>query len=368
MSTPSNDIPALHADATTGFAAFPRETRDMVFSYIATAAELRIDYHDNHKLQTNHEYDECIEMLHEWAPKSYIAKGACEALWSSSLFHHGWEFESEIIIDPHAPLYLYTGIKSTKCLGTPIDLRECVQEIKLETLPASYDLANHYLYDLAKPIEDDGKSLLKLKHELSQLRQFPHLRRVEVQIWIPSECDAYFEGMRIVESISNACAELKTRIGPGLDIWLARSARVWPDTEFDWEEGEEREYLGESHISWMWDKPSQTHRERVKEGLATADERIRVLIADGVDPGGEYSLLEELRQAGSFLPQYKDDVVEMEVFKPWMGISESYWQWIKNPWGRYEQYPRDETLDPRMMFLPSATTSLSSTTEHVASV
>lgn len=185
MSTRSNDILALRPDSPTGFAAFPREIRDMIFSYIASAAELRIDTHDNYKLRKNlgnHEFDECIEMLHEWAPKSYIAKGACEALWSNCTFNHGWDFESQTIIDPNAPLFLHPGIKSTKSLGTPIDLRECVQEIKLET--------NRKLYDSANPTEDDIKSLLKLKQELSQLRRFPHLCRVDVQIWIPPRCDA----------------------------------------------------------------------------------------------------------------------------------------------------------------------------------
>lgn len=51
------------------------------------------------------------------------------------------------------------------------------------------------------------------------------------------------------------------------------------------------------------------HRGCVQEGLATADERIRVLIADGVDPNGERTLLQQLRDASSFLPQYKENIV-----------------------------------------------------------
>ncbi len=52
----------------------------------------------------------------------------------------------------------------------------------------------------------------------------------------------------------------------------------------------------------MWDKLGQAHRGRVLEGLATSDERIRVLIADGVNRNKEFSLVEGLRDAGSFLP------------------------------------------------------------------
>ncbi len=79
----------------------------------------------------------------------------------------------------------------------------------------------------------------------------------------------------------------------------------------------------------MWDKPGQAHRGRVLEGLATADERIRVFIADGVDPNKEFSLLKGLRDAGSFLLQCKDDIVHMEVWEPWTGVSEARWLDIK---------------------------------------
>lgn len=168
--------------------------------------------------------------------------------------------------------------------------------------------------------------------------------------------------MRIVESISDACTELRARIGPGLNI---RLARVWPPYLFFFDK---EEYIVCSDITWMWDKPSQTHRERVREGLAAADEKIRVLIADGVDPGGEHSLLEELRQAGSFLPQRKDDLVKMDVYEPRMGISESDWQWIKKVRGGYDEFPRDEILDPRLQFRPFGTTSLSWTTANFSAV
>ena len=295
----------------------------MVFSYIASAARVEIHTHQAYCLHTysgNPDYDACIEMLHEWAPRSYIAKGACEVLWSSGTFTHGWYFKSDLIIDPHAPLFLRTfqgGIELTKRLGISIDLRECVQKIRLCTNPNPYDLA--------KPTINDIRSLLKLKQELSQLCQFPHLRRVEIEIWIPQQCDAYFQGMTIVERISSACTELRKRIGAGLNVTLFRA---WP---YDTEKFEYMEYYD---ISWMWDKPNYTCKERLQESLTTVDGRIRRLLAEGVRPNGEYSLLEELRYAGSFLPQYKYQLVKMEVWNTWTGISESEWQWLKKRWGR----------------------------------
>lgn len=86
----------------------------------------------------------------------------------------------------------------------------------------------------------------------------------------------------------------------------------------------------------MWDPPTWTHRERVRGGIATANERIRVLIADGVDPNGERTLLQELRDAGSFLPQNKIEVARMTAWEPWTGVNESDWLSLRERWGKHE--------------------------------
>ena len=191
-----------------------------------------------------------------------------------------------------------------------------------------------YLRDLAlvvvcsevplDPDENDAKSLLRLEKELSRLHGFPHIRQVIIGVGTDRECDAYFESMAVVETISDACKHFRGRLGAGLIVELSRD---WPSDlgNFD--------YLEAYDISWMWVKPNQSHRQRVQDGLATADEKIRVLIADGVDPASEHSLLEELRSAASFLPQLKDDILDMDVWEPWTGISESNWSWIKENWG-----------------------------------
>ena len=274
----NKNIMALRPDSRSGFAAFPRETRDMVFSCIASAAKIGIDPHNNYSLDISecHDYTACIELLHEWAPVSDIAKGACEVIWSGGSFNHGWYSDSETIVDAHVTLFLRTfreGLVLRKSVRTPIDLREGVQRLWIYTNP-----------NLADPTDHDKRSLLKLKQQLSQFTQFPHLRSVQVEISIPQECDAYFEDMTVIESISNACKCLKTRIGAGSNISLLRA---WP---YDIAEFE---YVETYDITWMWDKPSQAQNERVLEGLATADERIRVLIAEGVNSNEERSLLEQ---------------------------------------------------------------------------
>ena len=309
----------------SGFAAFPREIRDLVFSYIASAAEVWIDYHDNYLLHiTSDDYAPCIHMLHDWAPRSYIARGACEVLWSSdnhrfSLggFNNFRNFDTDTIIDPHHALYLEDRDRPEhkRPVGIPVDLSMCVTELRLS--------ADYNPHGLADPPESNTESLLRLKQELSQLHQFPRLRELLIEIWIPKDSDAYLIGMTVVESISNACKELRARIGTGLNVLLSRE---WGYDIMKFE------YIEEYELSWMWEEPNEIQRERVREDVATADEGIRVLIADGVEVERECTLLEKLRYRASFLPQTKDEVVKMDVWEPWTGITEQYWQRLKEEW------------------------------------
>ena len=324
---PSTDLMSKHSTTPSGFAALPREVRDLVFSYVASAAELWVDYNDNYYLHIRSgDYVQCIEMLHDWAARSYVARGACEVLWFSDNFeysrgfNHGWYFDTDRIIDPHHTLYLgkpQNGLQLKRAVGAPVDLSMCVVELRLYTNPNPNNLAD--------PTQDDTKSSLKLKQELCQLHQFPRLRRLQIEIWISQESDAYLEGMTLLESISNTCKELRSRIGAGLEIFLARA---WPYDAVEFE------YIEGYDLSWMWEEPDQMQRERVEEWVATAGEWIRVLIADGVEVDGEYTLLEELRYVASFLPQTKDEMVETDVWEPWMGITENRWQHLKETWRR----------------------------------
>lgn len=313
----------------SGFAAFPREIRDLVFSYIASAAEVHIDYHDNYWLHIrSDDYAPCIQMLHDWAPRSYIARGACEVLWSSDNHIHGWwgfnnvrDFDTDTIIDPHHALYIKDRDwpEHKRPVGIPVDLTMCVTKLWLSARTSPYDLAD--------PEESDMEDLLRLKQDFSQLHQFPRLRRLLIEIWIPQESDAYLRGMTVVESISDACKELRARLGTGLEVFLSR--------EYGYDlEG--FKYLEILDISWMWEEPNQMQRERVRERVATADEWIRVLIADGVEAEGKckYNLLEQLRYRASSLPQTKDEVVKMDVWEPWTGTTEKEWQKLKEEWRR----------------------------------
>ena len=311
--------------STTGFAAFPREIRDMIFLNIAAAAEVEVDLFDNYHLRfpTPNTYTDCILMLHEWAPESHIAKAACEMLWSYGTFSHG-HFDSDVIIDPRKTLYLGSPLEDRKAVGTPIDLRECVRDLQLYTRPnpPSNDKSQEYL----------TQTPLKLKQELSELHQFPHLRRVYIQIYIRQNCDAYFAPMAIVESISGACKELIARIGKGLRVSLSRDSG-YHISNF--------KYITDPDITWMWKAPSREERDYVEQGVATVDQRIRVLIADGVGSKAKRTLLEELRDACKALPQEKDEIKAMESWEPCMGVSEDEFEHIKKYWTEYKGQNRD---------------------------
>ena len=330
-------------ESKTTFADFPREIRDIIFLNIASAAELWLDRHGSHHhlriglyCWRDTGYNQCITVLHEWAPKSYIAKAACEVFWChAASYEVSWP--PETVIDPQEPLYIDTEEKDeSRLIGTPIDLRECIQKIQLRTETDAISYAD--------PTDKDTQSLRKFKRELAQLHAFPRLRQVELEIWISLESDAYHEGMTVVAAIAGLCNELRDRIKSGLKSGLKVTLRR------DWQyDCNNFRLLEDMDISWMWEPPSQEDRLCVEEDpdRATWEQYIRVRIADGVGPEAEYSLLEELRWAGEALPQEKDEIRGMKKWVPWMGIDEDKFANIKENWGRVDEPdPVDPNVDP----------------------
>ena len=191
---------------TSGFAAFPREIRDMVFSCIASAAGLDVHYYEKYCLYqdaVHEDFAQCIDMLYEWAPRSYIAKGACEVLWPGRNFRHGFHSDSDIIINPDTSIYLSKRAGKgwvRRSVDTAIELRQSVQKIRLYTNP--------FRYLHGDPADGDTMSVL-LKQELFQLSKLPHLRQVELEIWLPHRFEVYFHAMTYLERIYDTCKDLR---------------------------------------------------------------------------------------------------------------------------------------------------------------
>lgn len=73
---------------------------------------------------------------------------------------------------------------------------------------------------------------------------------------------------------------------------------------------------------------------KITAGLGAVEEKIRALIADGVDPDGYCTLLEELRVATSQLPQKNEHQLRLEKWSIGSGMGMTQWLVDKEYWGR----------------------------------
>ena len=125
---------ALCPNPSGGFAALPREIRNMICEQIASAAGIHVHlYHSNGIYLADEGYVMCIEMLHEWAPRSSMAKAVYEEILSATPFTRQWILASEPVIDLTIPLILggYIGGMDVTS-GTLIDIRDCVRDLELD--------------------------------------------------------------------------------------------------------------------------------------------------------------------------------------------------------------------------------------------
>ena len=306
---------ALSGNPVCSFATLPREIRDMVFTHVASAAGVSITIRQTCNLYMDDAkgYAECIIMLHNWASRSHIAKEACEALWATGPFTRQWHSWSDLVIDPKVNLQLYyKRCKSRFFLGAPIDSRKYIKDIDFDVdLP----LDNPPYPDL-----EDERNLSELGQELSNLAMFPRLRQVRINVVIPEESDAYHSGLRLVESLSNPCKQLRHQLGMNFQFSLIR---LWPAA-----------FVGRLDISWMWDPPCYVVGESATRELNDMEEHIKALIAHGAPLNGGKTLLEELRAAASKLPRGKGEIVRIKDWTVGCGVSKEEWLWMKQDWGR----------------------------------
>ena len=299
---------AISGNPTYNFVTLPREIRDMVFTHVASAADVKIEYYDTFNLYIGgvKGYTDCIIMLHEWATKSHVARAACEELWSRGPFRCEWHSWSNFIIDANAHPELHLRCETRRksiSLGTPIDPRRYIRDVELEI-----DLP---LDSPSYPNIAQKEDLYQLGRALSKLPMLPRLRQVGIDICIPHEYNAYFHGMTLVESLSTPCRQLRRQLGMGFNISLTRDRAHDFGTEF----------IGRHDISWMWDLPCYVPRESATRELNDVEEHIKALLVDGVDRNEGKTLLEELRAAASRLPQKKKGIVRMKNWAVGFGIS-----------------------------------------------
>ena len=310
---------ALSGNPARNFAAFPREIRDMVFTHVASAAGVKIDYYNTFNLCIDdvEPFTGCMIMLHEWATKSHVARAACEVLWAQGPFRCEWHSWSSLMIDASAHPELHLRCSTRKrsiCLGAPIDPRRYIRDVELEV-----DLD---LDDPSFPNHAHGQNLYMLGRELSKLHMLPRLRQVNIDIWIPVEDDAYHNGMGLVESLSSHCRVLRRQLGACFNITLIRDRDHDTGTKM----------MEQHNISWMWDWPNYIPRDSKTTELNDVEEHIKALLVDGTD--SQDTLLGELRAAASKLPQRKTQIARMKDWSVGSGVGKEEWVWLKEHWGK----------------------------------
>lgn len=214
---------ALSHDSYSGFAALPREIRDMVFAEVASAAGVTGYGTDTIILLICDEqgYGGCIKMVHEWASRSYIAKAACEELWASCAFRCKWDPWSYDIIGQETPLFLKSLNESGKSefipLEAPIDPMGCLREISLTA-----DLAFHGSWNSDS---EDQPNLYKLGQDLAKLARSPRLHKLRINVSIPLLCNFHHIGMLVLKSLSQPCRQLRRKLRTKFKVWLIQ---YWP--------------------------------------------------------------------------------------------------------------------------------------------
>lgn len=312
---------ALCPNFSGGFAALPREIRDMIYERIAFAAGISVTLCGQHSWRIfDEEFAGCMEMLHEWAPKSSVAKAAFKGILSAANYRGHWTSESEIVFDATTPLFMarhYFDRSMDILSGISIDLGNCVRKIHLNV-----EMSRHLPSYADKK---DQENLVKLERELSQLCQLPRLRRFSLTVWMPSYGDAYYRPMLFFERMSSAIKQLKKRVDGNIYVSISRD--FFYDTE-------KTSFIDPYNVSWMWDPPSFANAKHAKTELAAVEERIKRLITDGVDPTEDLTLVEELHAAANMLPQDKNDIVGMDDWSVGTGITEEKWLAIRKTWKR----------------------------------
>ena len=310
---------AVHSKTSGSFAVLPREVRDMICWQIASAAGIRVKLYDHYELHlANKDYVVCIKTLHDSARKSSIAQVVFEEILSAAQFVRQWAFKSEFVFNyATIPLIMRSYgpiVDIDVSSGTVIDLRDCVRDLELDVRCHRREI-----------YEKDQRDLSYLELGLTQLPHLPHLRRISLTVWIPSYIDAYHRLMPLVERVSSAIKQLKKRADVNMSISICRDFMHLSKS---------KDFVDCYNVGWMWDSPDPMSEENAEPDIVAVEQRIKRLIADGVDPDGASTLIEELRAAADRLPQSKDDIVRMDAWSVGSGITKEKWLEIKRTWRR----------------------------------
>ncbi len=118
----------------------------------------------------------------------------------------------------------------------------------------------------------------KPSEHLAHLLRFPNLQQVEITIFgFPEDRGETNSVDWLIESIAKVCKSIRGKVGGGL---LVKVKKYWGEPRsttngLSWKEREPE------NVSWMWEKPSNETRGRVRKGVGTHKEEIQMLMSTG---------------------------------------------------------------------------------------
>lgn len=291
------------------FTSLPREVRDIVYGHLFNHQDHIIGYDRRYYATScgNKALDNFLIMIHDKAFDSWVAREMCEAFWFAKFSQHTLDIswlDLPKLLNPGLVTRLETTEREPQTLlygiypGAPVPL----------ITPIS---PKDFVTDLEININEDKvtrmfneKDLCELTKRLPAVLRFPRLRRAEINLWVPRNCNCYWEVMPLVEAISHTCRALRRTIGINLNVWIMRNWTCDFST-----------FRSMDHdISWMWEVPGQEVRMiRGVRPATAAEDRIRTLMSMEFRPMGlKLSVVQELRDAASLFPQRREDVAVEE--------------------------------------------------------
>lgn len=291
------------------FTYLPREIRDIVYGHLFNHQDHIVGYDRRYYIVScgNKALDNFLIMIHEKAFDSSVAREMCAAFWVVKFSQHTLEIswlDLPELLNPGLVTRLETTERESQTLlygiypGVPVPLMTSIS-------------LKDFVTDLEININDDRmgrmsneKDFCGLTKRLPDVLRFPHLRRAELNLWVPRNCDCYSEVMPLVEAISHTCRKLRRTIGTNLSVWIMRN---WPHDCSTFR-------FMDHDISWMWEVPGQGVRMiRGIRPATAAEDRIRTLMSMDFRPMDlKISVVQELRDAASLFPQRREDVAVEE--------------------------------------------------------
>lgn len=234
-------------------------------------------------------FRDLIDLVHEWAPVSAISREAYAAFYTNNTFKMDFGDISQLATTSSKPILHLTPM---------MYLRDVIIDIESQHMELLYS----YLKKSAPTSMVDSNLL-------NGLLKCPLLRKVHVTVSIAhTAANACIDASAVLMGISPIYKKIQKNIGlsdgsnwrsrypeglpligapePGLRVCL-RQTRFQSEHWYD--------------ITWMWDPPDEQARKRVKDGSASSEELIRVLIADGEVPGDPKHMLDRFREVANNL-------------------------------------------------------------------